>query len=915
MLRVRALILLLVCYLPLTASVRQKLNLNGTWDFQTDPAKVGEAQKWFLQGQQFAREIQVPGAWQAQGVGEAQGGLRHNYSGAAWYRRRVATPEAWRGKHVRLVIGGVSRSAVVFVNGEKAGEHDGFSAPFAFEISKHVRAGQENVVAVRIVNPTPPPQESPDVQKSTQPVGMMNYLANWGGIYGDVEIEATESRWIERVAVTPHTSAASAAFAVQLAGQATHDGRLEITTGEYRAEQKLAAGQQEAELYLKMPQAIFWSPETPHLYHARIRLLEGKRVVDEIEQPFGLREISKQGRTLLLNGKPLYLRGYGDDNIEVLGGFAPASKEELLKRIKLARSFGFNAVRFHSMTPSENFFEAADEAGLLVMAELPVAYTMHLLPHRDFVRSELESVLLWHRNHPSFFSLALGNEFNLNWLKTEAEKQQFQDTVRELYTLGKSIDATRMILSNDGLLLHPSDIYSIYRGAPEEVPTLRHEFGAYYCSLPDISLIPSFSGALAPTWLDTKKEWIEKHGLSEVYTQYLRNSERLQQSGRKFQIERARRDPLISGYHYWTGVDFPGGTGEGDSWEEGWFDYFWRPKGVKPEEGRELNAPVLTMIDAAVSNRSLWNDAARPVGVSISNFGDADIRDAHLTWRLTGADKTIGEGSLPVRRVDMGKVADVGVIELPASGLAKAAKLELAIQLQMDGQTYRNHWSFWSFPHRAALTASPIPVVSKVRWEALGRAYPFLQTGGSRVSQNGLLITPVLDAESEHFLEAGGRVWLLAGAEQFGREGEATFFPASGGANSTLVREHPALRGFPVEDHFDLQFFNLVQGAWNYSLDDLPGSFEPIAGGIRTKASFLSKSKDLTRSGYIFEGRVGKGQLLVTTLRIRENFDEAYPEAMSLFDHLLRYAVGDEFKPEYSFTQKQLRRLAVEDSD
>ena len=103
-----------------------------------------------------------------------------------------------------------------------------------------------------------------------------------------------------------------------------------------------------------------------------------------------MRQLTTQGNVLLLNGKPLYLRGYGDDNIEVLTGFPPLAREVYLERLKQARSFGFNAVRFHSMTPPEEFFHAADEVGLLVMAELPAAYTQYVLPHRAFLRKELE---------------------------------------------------------------------------------------------------------------------------------------------------------------------------------------------------------------------------------------------------------------------------------------------------------------------------------------------------------------------------------------------------------------------------------------------------------------------------------------------------------------------------------------------
>ena len=91
---------------------------------------------------------------------------------------------------------------------------------------------------------------------------------------------------------------------------------------------------------------------------------------------------------------------------------------------------------------------------------------------------------------------------------------------------------------------------------------------------------------MIPTWLEAKKQWIDENKIDSIYPEYLKNSIRLQQLGRKFQIERTRADHSVTGYDYWLLVDYPGGTGEGDSWEEGWFDYLWNPK-VSPEQGRD----------------------------------------------------------------------------------------------------------------------------------------------------------------------------------------------------------------------------------------------------------------------------------------------------------------------------------------
>jgi hypothetical protein len=624
-----------------------------------------------------------------------------------------------------------------------------------------------------------------------------------------------------------------------------------------------------------------------------------------------MREITTLGSQLLLNGKPLFLRGFGDDNIEVMTGVPPASKQVYLERLRLARSFGFNGVRFHSMTPVREYFEAADEVGLLIMAELPAAYTMYVLPHKQFLRKELDRILRTHRNHPSFLSLAFGNEFNLGWLPTDDKRKEFLETVTDFYQFAKSIDPTRLILSNDGYLMRPTDMVSMFRDPPGDVPAVRHEFGNYYCSLPDISLIDKFTGVIVPEWLQEKKRWVENNGLTTDYAALLRNSQRLQQVGRKYQIERARRLQEFTGYHYWLIADYPGGTGEGDSWEEGWFDYFWQPKGIQPQEGRELNSAVLLMIDPGINDRTMWSDTRKRIQVHVSNYGAQDITDGVLNWSLLSEGRQVGGGTLSGVHAPLGSVQRAGEIVVGPAGTDRARKLELVLELKAGDASYINRWSLWAFPRRDRLARTGTKVVSNVRWAELSRLYPFIQPWNGEPDPSALLITSNLDAQAKRFLDAGGRVWLLAGREQFERNGDATFLPASGGAQGTVVRDHPALDGFPHEGFCDLQFYNLLEGAWNFPLDRWPKSLVPMVGGVRTTSSFLSKRKDLSRTGYVFAVKAGKGRLLVTTLRLRENLDEAYPEAVYLFDRLLRYASGPSFEPETEAGQELLQRLLV----
>jgi hypothetical protein len=124
--------------------------------------------------------------------------------------------------------------------------------------------------------------------------------------------------------------------------------------------------------------------------------------------------------------------------------------------------------------------------------------------------------------------------------------------------------------------------------------------------------------------------------------------------------------------------------------------------------------------------------------------------------------------------------------------------------------------------------------------------------------------------------------------------------------------DHAALSGFPHGDFCELQFYNMIEGAVPLSIDHWPTDVKPIIGAIRTTSEFLSKTKNLSRVAYIVEGKAARGKLLITSLRLRDNFDEAYPEAITLFDSLVRYASGSSFQPQSTVPDSVLENLGAE---
>lgn len=380
------------------AAERPRIGLDGEWGFRLDPQNVGISEHWFEESCPLSGTIKVPGAWQAQGYGERAGILRHQYAGAAWYCRKVAVPFSWSGKLVNLRIGGAHCLTREFVNGVYFGEHNGFNAPFSFDVTRAIRAGAENIIALRVENPPFDIQTSPEKQIPTLPVGMLDYIANWGGIYSDVSLEAEDRAHIESVQISSDTDKRIVTFRLKLATDAATGLSVRISIPNLPPVNREVAvesnGEAEASIGVPLPNAPLWSPDHPNLLTASIQLLRGDNEIDRVDKRFGFRQVSTRGNVLLLNGKPLYLRAYGDDDVEVLNGFPPASPQVCLERMRLAKSLGFNAVLFHSMTPPQCYFNAADEIGILIMAELPAVYTQYSFAHGPSSAAHCSALLL-----------------------------------------------------------------------------------------------------------------------------------------------------------------------------------------------------------------------------------------------------------------------------------------------------------------------------------------------------------------------------------------------------------------------------------------------------------------------------------------------------------------------------------------
>lgn len=348
---------------------RQQTSLDGEWKIIVDPLSTGDTtilgtpkeDGYFLDLKadgpadlleydfDAAPSVTVPGDWRAQ-ISE----LDH-YEGIAWYRKRFDHAPSG-GKRYFLQFEAVNNEASVFLNGTLLGKHEGGFTPFAFEATEHLIEG-ENRLVVKV-----------DAERRAERVpGIRMDWRNYAGIVRSV-----------RLIETPQSLVRS--YKVELAGNegdaiavsATLDGparRVRIAIPELGLEWTGATDAQGNVATTLDPDCLtLWYPEAPKLYDVVIEV-DGEVLTDQI----GFRRIAAAGDRILLNGRPIYLRGisFHDEMIGENGGRITTSEQARAVLAK-ALELGANFVRLAHYPHNEAMVREADRMGLLVWSELPV---------------------------------------------------------------------------------------------------------------------------------------------------------------------------------------------------------------------------------------------------------------------------------------------------------------------------------------------------------------------------------------------------------------------------------------------------------------------------------------------------------------------------------------------------------------
>ncbi len=350
---------------PSQTATRRVTGMDGMWKFCLDPEGRGEEAGW-TQGIPGRELIPVPASFQDFYTDKD---IRE-YAGDMWYETEVFIPEEYRGRYVGLRFGCATHRAEVYLNGIHVASHTGGFLPFTADITQAAKYQSMNRVVVLVNN---------ELSETNIPCGTTQVLSNgkkmnrpyfdffnYSGLQRPVKLVAYPREYVFDFAVSHKICGADAQVSYEVA--TTGDHQVSVTA--YDEEGREAGHSLGKTGVLEIKGVHLWQVRSAYLYTFVVRIMDGDRLVDEYREEIGIRTVEVKGTEILVNGRPVYLKGFGKhEDSDIVGrGFNIG----VMKRdFECMKWIGANSFRTSHYPYSEEIYQMADREGFLVIDEVP----------------------------------------------------------------------------------------------------------------------------------------------------------------------------------------------------------------------------------------------------------------------------------------------------------------------------------------------------------------------------------------------------------------------------------------------------------------------------------------------------------------------------------------------------------------
>ncbi|UAY53802.1 exo-beta-1,4-galactosidase [Arachidicoccus terrestris] len=929
------------CSFTLISSEAQSvISIAGKWSFAIDPTDQGIIQKWF--DNTLKDSVYLPGSMLENNKGDKVSlnttwtasiydsswyfnprmakyrnqdipmfpfwlTPKYHYTGAAWYQKEITIPDSWQNTQVKLFLERCHTETTVWLDNKRLGTRNSLVAPHEYDLSTIATPGR-HILTIRIDNRLTTinvGKDSHSVTDQTQ--------GNWNGIIGKMELRSNPMTAIEEVQVYPDIENHSATIHLSLSGNIDNAKSIVLSAKSYNSpKQDIVKSLTTKLIKIKSKDSILinydlgkevllWSEFHPALYQLTVVLINKDGTRSEKQVSFGMRDFNVKGKQFEINGHKTFLRGTVENCDFPLTGYPPMDKKDWIRIFKICKSYGLNHMRFHSYCPPEAAFEAADLVGIYLQPEGP-SWANHGTslgdgkPVDQYIFDETDRMEKYYGNHPSYCMLAYGNEprggHQVEYLTKFIHYWEQKDS-RRVYT-GASVAMSWPIVPANQYMIksgarglswnHQPESYSDYTDAIKKynVPYIAHEMGQY-CVFPDFREIGRYTGLYEARNFEMFRDILKDQGMGNEAGSFLMASGKLQALCYKNEIEKSFRTPLNGGFQLLALNDY---SGQGTALV-GVLNVFWKEKGYTDANifSKFCNStvPLLKTHSFVYTNdETFWGSA------EIFHYTETDIKGADIYWNIADSLGRILQSGDFHKDIIAGTNTPVGDISFDLSTIHRAQRL--VVTLGIKGTSYKNNWNIWVFP-------KDLP----------------------KLDISSIYYTTRLDSKAEQVLNAGGKVFLnVAGEVVKGKEIVQHFLPVFWNTSWFKMRpphttgfvldpKNPAFRDFPTSYHSDLQWWQLVNRAQVMHLEDFPKNFRPLVQPIDTW--FLSR-----RLASLFEAKVGKGKIIVSSLNIKGKEPSNNPAGQQLLYSLEKYMLSPAFNPKQQIGLQLIKDLITKPS-
>lgn len=437
---------------PLITNIpsRKTTTLNGKWQYIVDPYETGFYDYRYKERQQNDREaywnsdvpdnktdrkehgyidkysLNVPGDWNSQDAKFLY------YEGTVWYKKSFDFTKSSPASRVFLYFGAVNYRADVYLNGRKLGMHKGGFTPFDFEVPDSILKATGNFLVVKVDN-----------KRAKDEVPTLNTdWWNYGGITREVQLVEVPQAFIADYFIQlrkPSPGQAPATKNAAVEGWVKYNGRenvksVTIEIPELKVKQTFPVTDSVTNVRFNLPTLQLWSPESPKLYQVVV-----SAGTDRVEDEIGFRTVEAFGKQVLLNGRPLFMRGISVHE-EIPQQMRRAySKQDAAQLFGLAKALNCNMVRLAHYPHDETMTRMADSLGMLVWSEVPVYWTIDFTNQEVFekAKKQLTENITRDRNRASIIIWSVGNETPVSEARTTF--------MHNMIIAAKALDQSRMI--------------------------------------------------------------------------------------------------------------------------------------------------------------------------------------------------------------------------------------------------------------------------------------------------------------------------------------------------------------------------------------------------------------------------------------------------------------------------------------